>query len=133
MLAFAVEEVHVTVEDLVARPDEPEPEPKPKRNKSRRKAESHDLGRKRVSETGDNRARKKNYSSKKDRLRKEIAKYFYQSELGLPGKENVFNGQKKVKNVSKVPFKKVNLLQEKSKSQMNKEKFFYKKKLIQKR
>lgn len=130
VIEFSVEEVRVRPEELVER--SAEVQSRPKRNKSRRKAESHDFGRKKDSAT-ETRPRKKNYSSKKDKLRKEIAKYFYQSDLGLPGKENVFNGQKRVKNVSKVPFKKANLLQEKAKNQIIREKFFYKKKLTQKR
>jgi hypothetical protein len=122
-IEFDVEEIKIESEEI-------EEEGK-RKHKSRRKAESHDLNRNKdpgsdILKFG----KKKNYSSKKDKLRKEIAKYFYNSDLIVPGKENMVNGQRKVKNLSKMTFKKhENMLKERNKNQFQKEKFFYKKKL----
>lgn len=116
---FSVEEVSLAPADL---------ETEARVTRPRRKAESHDLGRKRESAPAEPRAgRKKNFSSKKEKLRREIAKYFYHSELAPPGKENVFHGQRRPKNVSKAAPKK------RAPQERPREKFFYKKKLTQKK
>ena len=126
---FDVEEIKITSEDFI----DPfkKDDFKARKIKPRRKAESHDFH-KNKDLTNDNikYMKKKNYSSKKDKLRKEIAKYFYNSDIIIPGKETLINVQKKSKNLSKLTFKKhENVLKERVKNQLQKEKFFYKKKL----
>jgi hypothetical protein len=134
IVTFDVEEIMIEQEEMIS--SFHKEKPKERRHKKRRKAESHDLNRKKDL-TNDNirMVRKKNYSSKKEKLRKEIAKYFYNSDLMLPGKENRLHSQKKSKNLSKMSFKKNEniILKERNKNLLQKEKFFYKKKLKQKK
>ena len=112
-------------------------EKKGKKENSKRKAESHDLKRKKDSSLKSKKnEKKKNYSSKKEKLRKEIAKYFYNSEILIPGKENYISGQRRFKVLTKETLKNkyhgVSDNPESTQEKFKREKFFYKKKLKQK-
>lgn len=136
-LTFDVQELRILNEN----PGFPQnaEEKRVKKEKSKRKAESQDLKRKVDPSAKASKAeKKKNYSTKKDKLRKDIAKYFYHSDImQIPGKENYSHAQKKYKKLGRDALQnKLNLFQTNvSNSQENflKEKFFYKKKLKPKR
>jgi hypothetical protein len=106
----------------------------PKKEKAKRKAESHEVKRNVDSSSkGKKNEKKKNYTTKKDKLRKEITKYFYNSDMVVPKNDNYSYGQKKFRKVAKEPLQnKFSLLPTTSQNPQDailREKFFYKKKL----